>query len=151
MKVNFVVRDSKVGKDGTAPIELSVIIDGERRYVTLDRRCNPSKWDAKKQKVKGFKNSKDLNEYIDVIRSKCYALENEMLFLKLHITVDSFVNAFRNGIKNNTVTIEQAFTETLRAKISVSQCTIKKFFVGGIWLCGYANLRNNSKYVSVVL
>ena len=70
MKVNFVVRDSKVGKDGTSPIELSVIVDGERRYVTLDRRCSPSKWDAKRQKVKGVKNAKDLNEYIEKIRSK---------------------------------------------------------------------------------
>lgn len=31
MKVNFVVRDSKVRKDGTALIELSVIIAGERQ------------------------------------------------------------------------------------------------------------------------
>lgn len=129
MKVNFVVRDSKMGKDGTSPIELSVIVDGERRYVTLDRRCTPSKWDAKKQKVKGLKNSKELNEYIDIIRSKCYELEKEMLFLNMKLTADSFVNAFKNGIKNNIVTIEQAFTETLRAKISVSQCTIRKYNV----------------------
>ncbi len=129
MKVNFVVRDSKMGKDGTSPIELSVIVDGERRYVTLDRRCTPSKWDAKKQKVKGLKNSKELNEYIDIIRSKCYELEKEMLFLNMKLTADSFVNAFKNGIKNNIVTIEQAFAETLRAKINVSKCTIRKYNV----------------------
>ena len=47
--------------------------------------------------------SKELNEYIDTIRSRCYALESEMLSLKLHLTVDTFVNAFRNGIKLNTI------------------------------------------------
>ena len=110
MKLNFVVRESKVGKNATAPLELSVIIDGERRCITLDRRCNPSKWDTKNQKAKG---SKELNEYIDTIRSRCYALESEMLSLKLHLTVDTFVNAFRNGIKLNTITIEQAFSDTI--------------------------------------
>lgn len=129
MKVNFVVRDSKVGKDGTAPIELSLTINGERKIFALDRRCNPTKWDIKKQKVKGLKNSKELNEYIDIIRSKCYELEKEMLFLNMKLTADSFVNAFKNGIKNNIVTIEQAFAETLRAKINVSKCTIRKYNV----------------------
>ena len=126
MKLNFVVRESKVGKNATAPLELSVIIDGERRYITLDRRCNPSKWDTKNQKAKG---SKELNEYIDTIRSRCYALESEMLSLKLHLTVDTFVNAFRNGIKLNTITIEQAFSDTIRAKNWLSKCTVGKYKV----------------------
>jgi hypothetical protein len=56
---------------------------------------------------------KELNEYIDTIRSRCYVLESEMLSLKLHLTVDTFVNAFRNGIKLNTITIEQAFSDTI--------------------------------------
>lgn len=126
MKLNFVVRESKVGKNATAPLELSVIIDGERRYITLDRRCNPTKWDTKNQKAKG---SKELNEYINTIRSRCYALESEMISLKLHLTVDTFVNAFRNGIKLNTITIEQAFNNTIRAKNWLSKCTIGKYKV----------------------
>ena len=78
MKLNFVVRGSKVGKNATAPIELSVTINGERKTFALERRCNPLEWDAKKQKVKG---SKELNDYIDVVRTKCYALYNEMCSL----------------------------------------------------------------------
>ena len=76
MKVKFLVRDSRVGKDGTSPIELSIIINNERKVITLDRRCNPSKWDSRTQKVKG---SKDLNDYINLVRSQCYALHSEMV------------------------------------------------------------------------
>ncbi len=36
MKLNFVVRESKVGKNGTAPLELSVTINGERKVFALD-------------------------------------------------------------------------------------------------------------------
>ncbi len=86
MKLNFVVRESKVGKNGTAPLELSVTINGERKVFALDRRCNPSKWDAKNQKAKG---SKEINEYINIIRSKCYVIYNEMVSLKSHITIDN--------------------------------------------------------------
>lgn len=36
MKLNFVVRELKVGKNGTAPLELSVTINGERKVITLE-------------------------------------------------------------------------------------------------------------------
>ena len=38
MFVNFVCRESKKLANGLCPIELSIIIDGKRRYLTLDRR-----------------------------------------------------------------------------------------------------------------
>lgn len=125
MKLNFVVRQSKVGKNGTAPIELSITINSERKILALERRCNPSKWDVKNQKVKG---SKDINEYLNIIRSKCYTLYNEMVSLRLHITIDTFIHALKNGINNKkTITIEQAFKETIRSKSSLSKCTISKY------------------------
>lgn len=126
MKVKFLVRDSRVGKDGTSPIELSIIINNERKVITLDRRCNPSKWDSRIQKVKG---SKDLNDYINLVRSQCYALHSEMVSLKLHITAETFIYAYKNGIKKNIITIEHAFNETIRVKGNLSKCTIGKYKV----------------------
>ena len=35
MKLNFLVRESKIGKDGTSPIELPVIIEGVRKIISL--------------------------------------------------------------------------------------------------------------------
>lgn len=126
MKLNFLVRESKIGKDGTSPIELSVIIEGVRKIISLDRRCKPSKWDAGTQKVKG---SKELNNYINVVRAQCYALHNEMLSLKMHVTTDSFVDAYKNGIKKNVVTIEDVFNETIRVKSCLSSATVGKYRV----------------------
>ena len=52
-----------------------------------------------------------------------------MVSLKLHITLDNFLYALKNGITNdkNTITIEQAFKETIRAKSSLSKCTVSKY------------------------
>ena len=42
MKINYVVRASKVRKNGLAPIEMSIIVNGARKVITLDRQINPS-------------------------------------------------------------------------------------------------------------
>ena len=41
MIVNFVCRESKKLVNGLCPIELSIIIGGKRKYLTLDRRIKP--------------------------------------------------------------------------------------------------------------
>jgi hypothetical protein len=35
MVINFVCRASKAKKDGLSPLELSIIINGSRKYITL--------------------------------------------------------------------------------------------------------------------
>ena len=46
----------------------------------------------KKSKVKG---SKDINEYINIIRSKCYAIYNEMVSLKSHIYYRQLIPTYK--------------------------------------------------------
>lgn len=54
MTITFVCRGSKVSrKDGKTPLELYVIINGKRRYVSLNRRIDPKKFNPKKQIVRG--------------------------------------------------------------------------------------------------
>ena len=93
MTLNFVCRGSKVSKkDGLTPLELYVIIDGKRRYISLNRRIDPKSFNNKKQMVKG---DDQTNKYIEAVRMKCYALETEMLKRGLLFTVDTFVYAFK--------------------------------------------------------
>ena len=59
MVFNFICRASKANKEGLSPVELSLLIDGERRYVTLDLKVKASTFDAKTQK---FKKNQGANE-----------------------------------------------------------------------------------------
>lgn len=53
MVVNFVCRKSKISKrDGLCPLELYVIIDGKRKFISLDRKIDYKLFNAKKQVVK---------------------------------------------------------------------------------------------------
>lgn len=108
MTINFVCRQSKSGKDGLSPLELYVIIDGKRRYVSLNRKINPKAFNNKRQMVKG---DTQTNEYIEAVRMKCYSLQTEMLKRGLLFTADTFVYAFKYGIKQNNISVYALFDE----------------------------------------
>ena len=108
MVINFVCRASKAKKDGLSPLELSIIINGKRKYITLDRNVKVANFDSKKQKVKG---DAAINEYMVALKVKCYGIETEMMKNGMDVTMDSFVDVFKNGFKANTITILQLFRE----------------------------------------
>ena len=108
MTINFVCRQSKSGKDGLSPLELYVIIGGKRRYVSLNRKINPKAFNNKRQMVKG---DAQTNEYIEAVRMKCYTLQTEMLKRGLLFTADTFVYAFKYGIKQNSISVYALFDE----------------------------------------
>lgn len=112
MTITFVCRGSKVSKkDGLTPLELYVIINGKRRYVSLNRRINPKTFNPKKQMVRG---DDQTNEYIEAVRMRCYSIETEMLKRGLLLTTDTFVYAFKNGIKHNSITVYALFDEFMQ-------------------------------------
>ena len=104
MKLNFVVRESKKGKDGTAPVELSIIINSQRKVITLERRCKPSNWNSAKQMAKG---DKATNDFIAAIRTRMMQLEVEMLKTNTPITLDSFLSAYKNGLTKRMPTLQE--------------------------------------------
>lgn len=101
MTICFVCRASKARKNGLSPIELSVIIDGIRTIITLDRQVHHSKFNPKTQTVKG---DKDLNQYLDVIRRKCFTIETELIKMD-NFDLDTFVYSFKNGIPQKQDTL----------------------------------------------
>ena len=115
MTITFVCRSSKVSKkDGLTPLELYVIIDGKRRFISLKRRINHKLFNAKKQIVRG---DTQTNEYIKAIRMKCYALETEMLKQGLLLTVDTFVYAFKHGIRQNSISTYGLFDKFMEKQL----------------------------------
>lgn len=94
MRLNYLCRASKARRNGLSPIELSVIINGDRTIITLDRYVKSTSFNASTQKVRG---DKDLNDYLETIRKKCYSIENELIKIDA-LDVNTFVSSFKNGI-----------------------------------------------------
>lgn len=101
MTINFVCRASKARKDGQSPIEMSVIIGGERSIISLDRKINPKHFIPSSQKVRG---NAEVNEYLDVIRRKCFTLEMELIKLD-NFSLETFVHSFKHGIPQRIDTL----------------------------------------------
>ena len=105
MVLNYICRASKARKDGLSPIELSIIINGERSIITLDRKISSTKFNPSTQKVRG---DKDINDYLDTIRKKCYHIENELIKTD-SLDIDIFVHSFKFGIPKKTDSLLQVF------------------------------------------
>ena len=115
MTITFVCRSSKVSKkDGLTPLELYVIIDGKRRFISLKRRIDHKLFNPKKQIVRG---DTQTNEYIEAVRMKCYSLQTEMLKRGLLLTVDTFVYAFRYGIRQNSISVYGLFDKFMEKQL----------------------------------
>lgn len=107
MTINFVCRASKARKDGQSPIEMSVIINGQRSVISLDRKINPKQFNASSQKVRG---DKEINEYLEVIRRKCYSIEMELIRMDA-FDLDTFVHSFKHGIPQKIDTLLRVYDQ----------------------------------------
>ena len=140
MIINYVCRASKAKKDGLSLLELSIIINGKRMYITLDRKVKAANFDSKEQKVKG---DAATNEYLDALRAKLYAQETEMIKNGIEITMDTFMDIYKNGFKANTITILQLFrehNEQFEKKIAkgvIANTTLDKYKVTRDYLASY--------------
>lgn len=120
MTLSFVCRASKARKDGKSPIELSIIINGIRSIIALDRKIPYNKFNPKTQTVKG---DKQINEYLETIRKKCYHIENELIKLD-KFDIDTFIYSFKNGIpqkEDTLLAIYDKHNELYRQNVEVGK------------------------------
>lgn len=140
MTLSFLCRASKAGKNGLSPIEFSLCINGKRKYVTTDRKVKASSFNLRTQKVY---NDKDTNDYLEALRAKLYAQETEMIKSGMEVTIDTFMDVYRNGFKANTITILQLFREhnaQFEKKIAkgiIANTTLDKYNVTRDYLSAY--------------
>ena len=91
--VSFYCRESKKNKDGLAPVELSLIINRQRCYIQLPRKERPSDFKAA---ISSRKNN-ELKDYLNVIQSRLYAIETQLLKEGEPLTANVLKQYFRAG------------------------------------------------------
>lgn len=88
--INFYCRKSKENKSGEAPIECSVIINGERVMFNLPMKAKSSDFNKKKQ-------PKEISDYLDLERVKVKKVVNEMLENNVPVNATNLRECLRNG------------------------------------------------------
>lgn len=107
--ISFYCRESKKNKDGLAPIELSLVINGKRCYVQLPRKEEPA---AFKQEVNSKKDN-DLKDYIRSVRACLNQIETELLKEGEALTAAVLKERFRTG-GNVLYTVGNLFDDYMR-------------------------------------
>lgn len=73
--VSFYCRNSKVNTKGLAPIELTIIVNGERTIITLPRKENPQEFKA----AVSSKRNNPIKEYLEATRKRLNAITTELM------------------------------------------------------------------------
>lgn len=107
--INFVCRQSKVTKSGKAPVEMSIIINGKRVYLTLPRKESPKDF----QKLVTSKRQNELKEYLEVMYQKVLQAQTILMMQGQVVNPQSIKEYIQNGC-STSYTIEDLFVEYLK-------------------------------------
>lgn len=107
--IGFVCRQSKVTKAGKAPVEMSIIINGKRTYLTLPMKEDPKSF----QKLVASKKMNPMKEYLEQIYQKVVVAQTELVKNDIPVTAISLKDYIQNGC-TTSYTIDDLFTEYLK-------------------------------------
>lgn len=100
LNVSFYCRPCKANKKGLAPIELSLIINGERAYITLPRKESPVTF----KKYIGMKKMNPVKEYVEATRNRLNDIITEMMEDGVMLNTQTLTEYFRyGGVKRYTI------------------------------------------------
>ena len=89
----FYCRKSKADKKGFAPVELSIVINGERTYLRLPRKERPEEF----KKALDSKRDNPTKVYCENQRMRLNAIVEEMQFADIEITAENLKECYSRG------------------------------------------------------
>ena len=127
LNVSFYCRPSRMDKEGLAPIELVVIINGARSCMTLPRKERPEKFKA----AVNSRRRTDIQDYLEAVRTRIGTITTEMMEEGIMLTADTLKEYFQyGGVKNYT--IKNLFDEYLeivhkKDETELTHKTVRKY------------------------
>ncbi|MCY0976947.1 site-specific integrase [Chryseobacterium wangxinyae] len=101
LSILFLMKRSKISSKGLCPIHLRVTFDGKRLEITTGRFIEPDKWCIESGKVKGRSaDVRETNTYLDILRSRVYSIQNELIQSGETISVEEIRNKL-TGVEDN--------------------------------------------------
>ena len=98
--VLFAIRESKARKNGNAPIEITITINGERCSFSTGKLVSPEKWDKVKQQVRGKdEEAKSLNLFLQSVKNKLYEKETELMERGFLVTAELLRDAYFDKVE----------------------------------------------------
>ena len=104
--ISFYCRESKRNKNGLSPVEVSIIINGERKFINLPIKYNPIEFNRTRQ-------PKEIIEAIDAWRTRINGFMTEMVQNGIPLTSNNLKTIIQTGgVKSYT--IKDLFSDYLK-------------------------------------
>lgn len=91
--LHFYAKSTKANAAGLLPIYVRLTIDGKRMEFSTKKFIDSSKWSPEMSKMKGnTENARSLNEYLDLLKSKIFDIQMELIHRNEPLTIEVFKN-----------------------------------------------------------
>ena len=104
--IRFYCRPAARRKDGRAPVEVSVIVSGERQLWQLPRKCRPE----------DFENDQDIKDYCKAIEGRLNKIHNYLVYNEEPVTAYRIKDMYFNGNAAKSYTLATLFDDGLKIK-----------------------------------
>lgn len=122
--ISFYCRKSKADRQGQSPVEISLIINGQRKFINCPFKCSPEDFNRKRR-------PKHIQDYVDYQRVRVATIVSEMATNGIPLTAESLREYIRSGgVKSYTV--EDLFNDYFsllkkRVGTSITQTVYDKY------------------------
>jgi hypothetical protein len=107
LKILFYLKKRANYVSGNVPIYLRLTIDGHRIEKSIQRECDPSKWDSRSGKVIGTnKEARQLNNYLDTVQTQIYEAQRFLLNKGEEVIVRSIQNILQGKEEKKKTILE---------------------------------------------
>lgn len=120
--ISFYCRPSRVDKEGFAPIELSIIINGARATMSLPRKERPEKFKA----AVSSRRRNDIQDYLEAVRDRLNGITTEMMEQGLLLTPETLRDFYQHG-GVRMYTVQMLFDEYIDILSKRPELTAKTF------------------------
>ena len=109
LAILFYLRHDKANTLSQVPVYMRITVNGRRSEMAIQRTVNPEKWNNEGGFAKGTKKeTRDLNEYLDLLRSKVYTAQRDLIEEHKNITAVALRNRVQ-GIAEEQKTLNEVF------------------------------------------
>jgi len=91
--LHFYAKSTKANAAGLLPIYVRLTVDGNRMEFSTKKFIDSAKWSPEMSKMKGnTEHARSLNEYLDLMRSKIFDIQMELIHRNEPLTIEVFKN-----------------------------------------------------------
>ncbi len=138
----FYINKKREDKEGRCPLYLRISVNNTQTAVSIKRKIHPDDWNPKGFPKRNTGETKDLINYISILRNKLFTIQEELVLKEDYITADMFRMALFGISDELPITIMSLYREQMTKESMLFQKGAKKTD------SEYTRFKNSSQYLS---